>query len=643
MRRWPLFLTIAALVFLASAAPASAPRRPAADATPATGPHPQAVGKADRTGYIKGIYISYGAMGNADFMRSIQDLLENTEINAVVLDFKGDRGLLSFPSQVPAAIGIGAAQAPVVSDPAVFLSWFKQRDIYTIARIVTFKDNLLAQARPDWAITDAKTGRVWRDHEGMGWVDPFREAPWDYNTALALEAARLGFDEVQFDYIRFPTDGSISSARYAQPNTQENRTAAIAGLLKLARQATFPLGTRLSIDTFGYASWVPDDLGIGQHIESLAPLVDVLAPMLYPSTFNAGLPGASAQYRNAIAYPYEIVNQSTQRTLARAQAVNPDIEVRPWLQDFKDYAFDGRRYTPAQMRRQMDGARDAGGRGWMLWDPAVRYTREALVSASPSYVPNPSGRVLVVAYRDFALPAIPTALSPEALRADLQTLLDAGFYPINLRDLTEGKLSMVPAGKRPVALTFDGASLEQFRLLSGGTVDPDCAVGVLLAMNADHPADWPLRATFFVRLGEEGAASPAFGTADLTESKLQLLIAWGMEVGVQPPPAVTSAALQDVLAQATAQLAVWLPDYRLATLAWPGDEQLSETPWETAGPPDPPARAFTGAVLTGGGLAPAPTAPDFDPYRVPRVPAHALALWLAQVDKVGVHYVSGGE
>ncbi len=646
MRYRSVSLLLAGLILLASAAPASAPRQTAPGE--ALMPHPAAAGEVDRTGYIKGIYVSYSAMGDAGFMQRVQGLLEDTELNAVVFDFKSDHGLLSFPSQVKVAKGIGADQAPVIRDSAAFLSWFQQHNIYTIARIVTFKDDLLAEARPDWAVIDVTTGHVWHDQEGMGWVDPFRQSTWDYNAALALEAAQLGFDEVQFDYVRFPTDGNIGNTVFSLANNEENRTKAITGFLDLVHQAITPLGTKLGVDIFGYTAWVPDDLGIGQHIEALAPYVDVLAPMLYPSTFNAGLPGESEQYDNAVAYPYEIVHLSTQRTFARARAVNPAIQVRPWLQDFQDYAFDGRVYTPSQIRLQMEGAREAGGRGWMLWDPAVQYTREALVSAKASYIPNPSGKVLVLAYRNFASVDSADAVSPQTLRAALETLLAMGFYPINLRDLTEGKLRNVPAGKRPVALTFDDATAEQFRLLAGGAIDPDCAVGVLLDMNAAHPADWPLRATFFVRPGDDPATTAPFGSADLAATKLQRLVAWGMEVGAQPNNGQTLKALsteevRNALAEAVDQIGTWLPGYRVATLALPDKLSPSAAAGLQSGSNKNITYAFTGAVLPDGGLAPSPYALDFDPYSLPRVPGQELDQWLVQAARVDAHYVSGGE
>ena len=387
-KRWTLSIVLCCVVLILSVVSALAPGLAAKDRTlpiPASNLQATSDHELDRTGYVKGMYISRAALGNADFVKHIQDLLENTELNAVVMDFKGDRGHLAFPTQVAQAQEIGADSDTMIADPAAFLKWFKDRGVYLIARIPVCKDNLLAQAHPEWAVINANTGNIWRDPEKMGWVDPNQEPVWDYNVALAVEAARMGFDEVQYDYVRFPTDGNVGVAQFSLPNTEENRTAAIAGLLQRTQAALKPFGTKLGVDVFGYASWVSNDLGIGQHIETIAPYIDVLSPMVYPSTFNSGLPGEAERYQNAIAYPYDIVRKSTERSVDRARAVNPEIEVRPWIQDFQDYAFDYRTYTPDEIRAQMDGVREGGGHGWLLWDAAVKYTREAcLLYTSPS-------------------------------------------------------------------------------------------------------------------------------------------------------------------------------------------------------------------------------------------------------------------
>jgi hypothetical protein len=652
-KHWMLASVLCCAVLILSVVRTSAPGLAATDRTspsPTDNLQASTVHELDRTGYVKGLYISRAALGNADFVKHVQDLLENTELNAVVMDFKGDRGQLTFPTQVARAQEIGADSDAMIKDPAAFLRWFKDRGVYLIARIPVSKDNLLAQAHPEWAVINANTGKIWRDPEEMGWVDPNRESVWDYNIALAVEAAHMGFDEVQYDYVRFPTDGNVSVAQFSLPNTEENRIAAIAGLLQSTHAALKPLGTKLGVDVFGYASWVPDDLGIGQHIETIAPYVDVLSPMVYPSTFDTGLPGEAGRYRNAIAYPYDVVRKSTERSVERARAVNPAIEVRPWIQDFQDYAFDYRTYTPGEIRAQMDGAREGGGHGWILWDAAVKYTREALVSAQPAYPVNLAGKVLAIAYRDISEDGGPGSRTPAQLRADLERLLAGGYYPVNLRDVVEGKLSMVPAGKRPVVLTFDGSTPGQLRIQSNGAVESETAVGVLLDFHAVHPADWPLKATFFVQSPPDGQelGEQIFGAPDLAAAKLQMLVDLGMEIGAQPAgqaklAGLSSEELQQVIAQSLHQLSSLLPDYTVVSLAVPEGRLPQDLSLLRGGAFDGENYALLGAVIPKGGLMPSPLASQFDPFRLPRVPANELDAWLKLAEKTNAYYVSAGE
>lgn len=641
MRRWPFF-TIAVLLLLAAfAPPVMAPSGAiAGEKLPPRAAQLAPDREIDRTGYIKGMYVSAAAMGNADFMNRVHDLLETTELNAVVLDYKSDRGYISFPTQVPLAQEIGADQDPQVKDPAGFMKWFKDHNVYTIARIPTFKDNLLTQAYPSLAIVDTATGGIWRDGEKMGWVDGNRTEAWEYNVELAKEAGSYGFDEVQFDYVRFPTDGNVSGAVYSKENTYDNRVAAISGFLAQASEALHAAGKKVSADIFGYTTWVADDLGIGQHIEVIAPYVDVLSPMVYPSTYSSGLPGEDAKYRNAVAYPYEIVNKSTERAVRRAKAVNPHIEIRPWLQDFQDYAFDYRTYTPGEIRRQMDGARDAGGRGWLLWDPAVRYTKEALVSTQPSFLPNAAGQIPVLGYSE---------VTPEVLLDDLEWLLAQGFYPTTVSDLATGKLSGVPAGKKPVVLTFDGSLPNHFKLLEGGRVDPASAAGVLLAFAAAHPADFPARATFYVNAGTDGATGTIFGSDELASFKLQTLVSWGFELGLVPLAAAgdatgyTAEQVDAAVAAARAKLAPLLPGYVPVSIALPrGLAAPGATTATTTA--EAPARGYTSAVMPDGPLATSPFFPNVDLYHIPRLKAGEAggSIWR---DAIGASeiYISGGE
>jgi hypothetical protein len=660
MKRWVLIGVILGAILALLAVPVLAPEHRAVDDPQEavnTPPEPvsetplPAGAEVDQTGYVKGFYFSYNALGSEEFREHAKNLLETTELNAIVMDFKGDHGYLSFPTQVAMAQEIGADKGVTLADPTEFMQWLKDHRVYTIARIVAFKDDLLSKAHPELAVTDSSTGGIWKDGEGLGWADPNYHAAWDYNVALAEEAAKMGFDEVQFDYVRFPSDGSIGDATYAMENTQENRTAAIAGFLKQAKNALAPHNVKLAADTFGYTAWVPDDLGIGQHLESVAPHLDVISPMVYPSTYSFGLPGESPDFeKNPVAYPYEIVNRSTQQAVDRAKAVNPNIEVRPWIQDFQDYAFDQRVYTPGEIRLQMDGARDAGGRGWLLWDPAVAYTPEALVSATPAYAPNPMGSVLVLQYQRIAEPEGKGQRTPANLRADLEQLLASGYYPVNLRDLVDNRLSSVPAGKRPIVLTFDGSTEDQFRLLPDGTVDPNTAMGVLKAFHEAHGVDWPLRATFCVSPFSEDPGLGPFGSQELSAQKLSLLEQWGLEVaaGLEGGRDLSRLSTEDArgdLAAAQARLRKWLPNSEITSLCLTDSGLPKDTSVLAGGESTEESYAFKAVTGTVKGLAPSPRSSKFDPYRIPRVQATQAEIdrSLKLANQPSAYYVSPGE
>jgi hypothetical protein len=180
-----------------------------------------------------------------------------------------------------------------------------------------------------------------------------------------VEAAQHGFDEIQFDYVRFP---DATDLQYSMPNTVENRVKAISGFLMEARRRLVPYNVFLAADIFGYVCWNLNDTSIGQRLEDLAPLVDYLSPMLYPSGFQYGIPG----YRIPVSRPHEIVYLSLKRAKERTRL--PPIRFRPWLQAFRDYAFDGRTFTGVEVREQINAAEEFGSDGWMLWNPSNVYS-----------------------------------------------------------------------------------------------------------------------------------------------------------------------------------------------------------------------------------------------------------------------------
>ncbi|MBI1748215.1 MAG: carboxypeptidase-like regulatory domain-containing protein [Acidobacteria bacterium] len=329
----------------------------------------------------KGLYLTHFGVGDKGIRNRALSLLKETEMNALVIDVKGDRGYISFKSEVPMAAEAGALNLITLHNIAGFLEDLKKQNIYTIARIVVFKDNILANHEPRWAITDSRTKKPWMDNEHLAWVDPFREEIWKYNIDLAKEAAKIGFDEIQFDYIRFPTDGKVGNAVYAKPNNMENRLKAINGFLALTYKELLPYNVYFSIDIFGYVCWNTNDTSIGQRLEDVAQYADYLSPMVYPSAYHLGIP----HYRNPVANPQEIVYYSLMKSAERLKPLKLPIRVRPWLQSFRDYAFDKRLYTATEIKAQISGATNAGACGWLLWDPRNSYTyvKEALKPPQP--------------------------------------------------------------------------------------------------------------------------------------------------------------------------------------------------------------------------------------------------------------------
>ena len=312
----------------------------------------------------KALYLTVYGIGATFLLDPALDVIEHSKLNALVIDLKGDRGLIPYPSALPLAGKIGAQKLRTIPDLKALVSGLKAKNLYLIARIVTFKDDLLATAHPEWAI-HGPGGGLWKDREGLAWIDPFRKAAWDYPIGVAEEAAAAGFDEIQFDYIRFPDARGIV---FSEASTETSRVGAITGFLREARRRLVPYNVFLAMDAFGYVCWNENDTGIGQRIEDLASVVDVVSPMLYPSGFQFGIPG----YRNPVQNPYEIVYKSLEE--CKRRTASSAARYRPWLQAFTDYAFGGKIFGAEEIGKQIKAARDAGTDGWMLWNPRNVYS-----------------------------------------------------------------------------------------------------------------------------------------------------------------------------------------------------------------------------------------------------------------------------
>ncbi|MHB8646987.1 MAG: putative glycoside hydrolase [Thermomicrobiales bacterium] len=313
----------------------------------------------------KGVYMQAPLAADPAQLDRVMNLIATKDLNTIVVDLKDNNGVVYYDAKVPLAREVGAVQ-PILNVPQL-LQTLHAHHIYAIARIVVMEDPIAATKRPDLAIKDARTGKVWRTTAGQPWLNPTNPAVWQYVSDLAAEAANLGFDEVQFDYVRFPSDGNLNVAEYgpAFNGGSQERRAAITGLLKMAHAKIAPTRALLGADIFGITAWQKDDNGIGQQFEEIAALVDVICTMDYPSHFSRGFNGWDIPNN----YPYDVIRQSL---IVREQRV-PGVarKTRPWLQAFT-YG-PGIAYGTAQVYAQIQACNEMQSSGYLLWNVTSEY------------------------------------------------------------------------------------------------------------------------------------------------------------------------------------------------------------------------------------------------------------------------------
>lgn len=316
---------------------------------------------------IKAVYMSSHAAGSPAFVDKLIGLADRTEINSLVIDVKEDMGYLTYNADVPLAKEQGLIEERI-KDIDAFIARLQEHHIIPIARVVCFKDTLLAKKRPDLAVKRAG-GEIWADFKGLSYTNPYSHDVWEYLVQVAEDAARRGFREIQFDYVRFPSDGKISEAVY--PGENSSKEDAIAAFLAYARPRLEKLGVWVSADVFGLTVYVKDDMGIGQKIEKVSQNVDIVCPMVYPSHYESGSYGLE----NPNAAPYETITaamKDTKQRLAGTGAMG-----RPWLQDF---SYRGINYGVAEVKAQIKASEEQGFMEWILWDPSLDYMEGALRS-----------------------------------------------------------------------------------------------------------------------------------------------------------------------------------------------------------------------------------------------------------------------
>jgi hypothetical protein len=315
---------------------------------------------------VHGVHLSGWGAGAPKVRRTFVREMQAAGLNAVVIALKEYDGYM-FVRGVPLAHQTGTFVNAIPDLPACVRD-FKEAGFYTIARVVLFKDNHLARRRPDLAVGKAGGG-IWTNAKGVAWVDPYKREVWDYNLDIAARAAAAGFDEIQFDYVRFPSDGDISTCRYSRADhSKASAKKNLDAFLTAARERLRPLGVRISICVFGMTTTDDSGMGIGQHIAELTRLVDYVSPMMYPSHYHKGLYGLKDPNRE----PYKTILYGTRDAVARLG--DQAWRLRPYFQDFSL----GFRYQEAQVRAQILAAARQGVTDWILWNPQNRYTWAAL-------------------------------------------------------------------------------------------------------------------------------------------------------------------------------------------------------------------------------------------------------------------------
>lgn len=345
---------------------------------------------------VRAVYMSQCAATTPSFREHFLKLITETELNSIIIDVKDFTGTIAFESDHPLLKDNGGKGCRV-RDFAEFVAELHEHDIYVIGRITVFQDPFYTSVRPDLAVhRKSATTSVWTDHKGLAFVDVGAREFWDYIVAIGDEAYRLGVDELNFDYIRYPSDGNMQDVYYTHSDG-DNKAEELERFFRYLARQYEDSDAVLSADLFGMVTTNYDHLNIGQQLERALPYFDYIAPMTYPSHYPRGFHG----FQNVNEHPYEILKFSMDSAVERLRATSTPVKtlsnerigtttpavytkpvydpsmLRPWLQDF-DYPVD---YTPEMVRAQMRGTYDAGLDSWMLWDPANRYTRSALEPA----------------------------------------------------------------------------------------------------------------------------------------------------------------------------------------------------------------------------------------------------------------------
>lgn len=312
---------------------------------------------------VKGVYLPAHVAANPDALARTIDLLDATELNAVVIDIKDYSGFVSYESAVPLVVELGTWRKTLGTpdDVRALLETLHTHDIYAIARQTVFQDSALAERRHDVAFLNT-SGGLWRDNLGLAWLNPEKPEVWEYTAAIAKEAIDLGFDEVQFDYVRFPSDGNLKTLVFTHGD--RDRHDVMREFFSFISDALSDEPGWISFDLFGFVMERHNGLSIGQRLEDAVGFADYLSPMMYPSHYPNGHLGLA----NPAAFPSAVINHGMQAGMPYV-ASSTRTQFRPWLQAFHIGAY----YDATKIRAQIDAVETYSDGGWLLWNPLGRY------------------------------------------------------------------------------------------------------------------------------------------------------------------------------------------------------------------------------------------------------------------------------
>jgi len=347
---------------------------------------------------VKGIYMSQCVVGTTDFRQRLVDIADTTEVNSIIIDIKDYTGKLSFKPNDPALLEYVSDACGALGTDAMkkFIEYLHTKNIYVIGRVTVFQDPFYSKLHPEAALKSKSTGNVWKDKKGLAFLDPGSQEARDHVVAIAKASHDIGFDEINFDYVRYPSDGDVSDIELPASALGSSKPEVLEDFWSYLHSKMAEAGITTSADLFGMATTNFDDLGIGQVLERALPYFDYIMPMVYPSHYPPNFNG----WKNPNLVVYDLIHYVMKRGVERTVASSSPIHVkgserigtstpavytkeifdknklRTWIQDF-DYGGD---YGPKEVRAQIQASNDVGLDSWIIWSPSNKYTVEALLA-----------------------------------------------------------------------------------------------------------------------------------------------------------------------------------------------------------------------------------------------------------------------